>query len=158
MSLCALNDVWSHSKASGNSLLVLLAITDSGTDGNLYYPDLGEIDRKSRLKRREVKKILRELQKLGELVLSASILPATRLLRDKGQNQPVRDGVRRADRCDDNNDFCQVVVTAARAGLVTDRKTAHRMATFPDRMRSHSESLNVPFRVVWLSHRMRLNS
>jgi hypothetical protein len=69
MSLCALNDVWSHSRASGNSLLVLLAVADSGTDGNLYYPELRNLARKCRLKRREVKKILGELQKLGELVL-----------------------------------------------------------------------------------------
>lgn len=69
MSLCAFNDVWSHSRASGNSLLVLLAIADSGTDGNLHYPDLENLARKSRLKQREVKKILGELQKLGELVL-----------------------------------------------------------------------------------------
>jgi hypothetical protein len=52
----------------------------------------------------------------------ASVLPATRLLRDKRKSQPVRDGVRRADRCDDKTIFSQVVVTAACAGLVTDRK------------------------------------
>jgi hypothetical protein len=43
--------------------------------------------------------------------------------------------------------FSQVVVTAARAGLVTDRKTR--------RMRGESlfENMCVPFRVVWLSLR-----
>ena len=73
----------------------------------------------------------------------ASVMPVTRLLRAKWRSQPVRDGVRRADRCDDKNDFCQVVVTAAGAGLVTDRKIR--------RTRSELllENLNLPFRVVW---------
>jgi hypothetical protein len=43
--------------------------------------------------------------------------------------------------------FSQVVVTAVRAGLVTDRTTRRK------RDESLLESLNVLFRVVWLSLR-----
>lgn len=69
MSVRVLSDVWNHSKATGGDLLVLLAIADFADDKGLAWPAVETIAKKARMTDRNVRKILRRLEKSGDLVV-----------------------------------------------------------------------------------------
>lgn len=60
--------VWKHSQASGNDLLVLLAIADCANDeGENAYPKIDTVAAKTKLSRRTVQRAIQSLLELGEL-------------------------------------------------------------------------------------------
>ena len=68
MSIKAMSRVWDQSKATGNELIVLLAIADhADDDGCNAYPGLQTLARKARIGERETRYCLRKLEELGEL-------------------------------------------------------------------------------------------
>ena len=99
MSLKALTRVWSDSQAKGGDLLVLLAIADEANDDGLANPSTAAIAKKSRLDRRQVRRIIRRLEKFGELrtlkssggwnVRNKYFLPPVVLPRKKGKKAEV---------------------------------------------------------------------
>lgn len=70
MSISVMADVWANSKSKGSSLLVLLAIADHAQDKTRdAWPSVEYLAKKSRLSVRSVQYIIRQLEKLGELVV-----------------------------------------------------------------------------------------
>jgi hypothetical protein len=70
MSVQASTWVWDHSRATGNTLLVLLAIADHASkDGRDAWPGQQRIAAKWRLSVRTVRRCIEELVELEELVL-----------------------------------------------------------------------------------------
>ena len=62
--------VWENSKASGNDLLVLLAIADEANDeGKNAFPSVRRIARKARCHTETVSECTKRLEALGELVV-----------------------------------------------------------------------------------------
>ena len=62
-----MNTVWQSSRASGNALLVLLAIADNANDAGTAWPSVDTIARKARCSERRAQRHLRRLEALGEL-------------------------------------------------------------------------------------------
>jgi hypothetical protein len=64
--------VWEHSKASGNTLIVLLKIADNCDDaGNNAWPSIASLARYCRCSPSTVKRCVRELVELGELAVTS---------------------------------------------------------------------------------------
>ena len=69
MSLRATSAVWARSKAAGNDLLVLLALADYvGRDDDYCWPSQESLAEKTRLSLSTVRRCVRSLEKLGEIV------------------------------------------------------------------------------------------
>jgi hypothetical protein len=65
--------VWNNGYAKGSELLVLLAIADEAKDdGCLYRVPMHHLATKTRLTRRQVQRILRQLETSGELLIRQS--------------------------------------------------------------------------------------
>jgi hypothetical protein len=64
--------VWDCSKASGNELLVLLALADRSSDEGICWPAIPTLARKARIGDRSVRRILRKLVESGDLVIQQS--------------------------------------------------------------------------------------
>jgi hypothetical protein len=71
MSISVMSKVWSSSKASHGSLLVLLAIADFANDEGEAYPSIATLQRKARLSERAAQNAIKELQEIGELSIRA---------------------------------------------------------------------------------------
>ena len=70
MSVKAISAVWDYSAASGNALLLLLAIADSADhDGTNAWPSVATLAKKTRLSDRTVQRRVRDLVTLGELAV-----------------------------------------------------------------------------------------
>jgi len=70
VSVKAISAVWDYSAASGNALLLLLAIADSADhDGTNAWPSQGTLATKTRLSRRTVQRKIGDLVTLGELAV-----------------------------------------------------------------------------------------
>lgn len=67
MSIKVMSAVWEHSQQSGGALLVLLALADFANDDGHCYPSVGTLADKSRMSRRNVQYILRDLEAAGEI-------------------------------------------------------------------------------------------
>src|SRR5262249_26278222 len=69
MSFRAVGNVWNRSKKRGTHLLVLLAIADWENDdqGGVAYPAIPTLAKKTRLSERQLQRILRDLERSGEL-------------------------------------------------------------------------------------------
>ena len=68
MSVQILNDVWFHSRATGNDRLVLLVLADHGNDERLAWPGVKLIARKcGGIEDRTVQRCLRRLVEMGEI-------------------------------------------------------------------------------------------
>jgi hypothetical protein len=67
MSLDALNAVWMHSEQKGSHLLVLLAVADNADDDGFAFPSYDHIAAKTRLGKRTVQNIVRDLLTTDEL-------------------------------------------------------------------------------------------
>jgi len=67
MSVKAISHVWEHSKQSGTKLLLLLALADHADDKGVCWPGIDRLARKTRQSRRNVTRLLAELQKSGEI-------------------------------------------------------------------------------------------
>jgi len=68
VSVHATSAVWKWSQASGNALLVLLAIADwAEDDGSNAYPHIRTLAAKCRLSERTVERTITKLEALGEL-------------------------------------------------------------------------------------------
>lgn len=61
--------VWINSPSKGGRLLVLLALADRANDDGICWPGITELARKSRLSDRQVERVLKGLEKDGELEL-----------------------------------------------------------------------------------------
>ena len=59
--------VWDFSRAQGGTLLVLLALADEARDNGRCYPSIDRIAHKSRMSARQVQRVLRILQDMGEI-------------------------------------------------------------------------------------------
>ena len=68
MSVEAVQAVWRHAEASGGDLNVLLALANRADEHGVCWPEVEELVRKSRLKRRGVQYALRRLEASGQLV------------------------------------------------------------------------------------------
>ena len=62
-----MSHVWRESKTQGGELLVLLAIADRADDSGIAWPRIAELSAKSRLSPRQVYRIIKILEDLGEL-------------------------------------------------------------------------------------------
>lgn len=67
MSVRVLSEVWDRSNGGGGELLVLLAIADHANDQGYCYPSIEYLAAKSRLKKRQVIRVLDELIEHGEI-------------------------------------------------------------------------------------------
>lgn len=67
MSLKRMSAVWDESKASGSTLLLLLAIADNASDDGLAWPGIETLVKRSRLGKRAVIKQLKHIEGTGEL-------------------------------------------------------------------------------------------
>lgn len=67
MSLKRMSAVWDESKASGSTLLLLLAIADNASDDGLAWPGIETLVKRSRLGKRAVIKQLKRIEDMGEL-------------------------------------------------------------------------------------------
>jgi Helix-turn-helix domain len=67
MSLRMMTLVWEKSNQKGSELLLLLAIADNANDQGIAYPSTKTLAKKTRLDRRHVKKLIRALERTGEL-------------------------------------------------------------------------------------------
>lgn len=67
MSIRVMNNVWESSKATGSTLLVLLAIADFADDDGQAYPGVSRLAKKARISERTVQRACSELGRLGEL-------------------------------------------------------------------------------------------
>jgi Helix-turn-helix domain len=73
MSIKVMTQVWEFSMASGNDLMVLLAIADNTMDDTgTAYPSISTLSDKARISESTVKRSLKSLIKLGELVIVMS--------------------------------------------------------------------------------------
>lgn len=69
MSVKASAAVWETSKTKGGQLLVLLALANRANDAGMCCPGLEEISIKSRLSIRQVRRYIRHLEAIGELIV-----------------------------------------------------------------------------------------
>lgn len=69
MSVRVMSYVWELSQAKGSQLLLLLAIADYAGDDGLAWPGLETLAHKSRLSKRQVIRIVQELENMGELYI-----------------------------------------------------------------------------------------
>jgi hypothetical protein len=60
---------WDYSKASGNELLVLLALADIADDNGECWPSIAHLAKKCRVSSRTVQRSIRALEELGEVVV-----------------------------------------------------------------------------------------
>lgn len=67
--------VWDKSNHKGSELLLMLAIADNANDQGLAYPSMKTLARKTRLDRRHVKRLVRVVEKSGELKVSIGTGP-----------------------------------------------------------------------------------
>ena len=67
MSIAVMTRVWSLSKATEGSLLVLLAIADFADDEGRAWPSVGALGKKARLSERQTRYVLRKLETSGEI-------------------------------------------------------------------------------------------
>jgi hypothetical protein len=65
MSLKVMTDVWEHSELAGSSLLVMLALADRANDHGYSWPGMADLIQKSRLSKRQVQRILQQLEADG---------------------------------------------------------------------------------------------
>lgn len=75
MSIFVTSKAWMDSAASGSTLLVLLAICDFADDKGVAFPSVKTLAKKARLSERTTQYALRELIKLGELVIERGAGP-----------------------------------------------------------------------------------
>jgi len=68
MSIDIMSEIWKHSKHNGSALLCLLAIGDRANDDGGAFPGIAELAQKSRVKERQVYKLIDNLCNSGELV------------------------------------------------------------------------------------------
>lgn len=67
MSIHIMSDVWRNSPSSGGRLLVLLALADRANDEGICWPGVKELSNKARLGPRQVERVLKELERDGEI-------------------------------------------------------------------------------------------
>jgi hypothetical protein len=68
MSVRVMADVWSHSTATGTTLLVQLALADHAEDDKRScFPSIGHVARKCRVSESTARRHIHELEKLGEV-------------------------------------------------------------------------------------------
>jgi len=67
MSIRLMTQVWEKSKATGSALLVLLALADNANDESYCWPSLNTISKKSRVNKRQVIRIIKDLETMGEI-------------------------------------------------------------------------------------------
>ena len=75
MSVIASAAVWTKSKAQGNTRLVALALADCAKDNGWCWPGIDYIAKKCLISRRAVSERLRELERLGELMIEMNAGP-----------------------------------------------------------------------------------
>lgn len=75
MSIKAMTDVWEHSKQKGNGLLLLLAIADFANDELKCFPSIDRLAFKTRMSRRNVQTLVREMVEQGEIVIHENAGP-----------------------------------------------------------------------------------
>jgi len=68
MSIHVMSMVWKRSRQKGGELLVLLALADYANDDGYCWPSIKTLSERSRLLDRSVRRILRKLEKDGEIV------------------------------------------------------------------------------------------
>jgi len=66
-----MSHVWDNANASGGELLVLLALADHANDKGVCWPGVARVARKARMSERHVQRILRKLQRAGQLTMKA---------------------------------------------------------------------------------------
>ena len=67
MSIKATTRVWENSNQRGSDLLLLLALGDRSDDEGISWPGIAELSSKTRVDQRQVKRMLKNLEAVGEL-------------------------------------------------------------------------------------------
>ena len=67
MSIKVMSEVWEHSKAKGSAHHLLLAIADNANEQGIAWPSVRTLARKARLSERQIQRLIRSLQRTGEL-------------------------------------------------------------------------------------------
>ena len=67
VSIKTMGRAWDNSLAKGSALLVLLAIADNARDNGLAWPGIKSISKRSRLSKRQVIRIIEQLEKAEDL-------------------------------------------------------------------------------------------
>jgi len=75
MSISAMTQVWEHSKVKGTELLLLLALADYANDKGIAWPGIDSLAHRIRQSRRNVTRLLRNLEKRGELTIEVNAGP-----------------------------------------------------------------------------------
>ncbi len=70
MSIQCMTRVWAESKHKGSQLLLLLAIADNASDDGFAWPSVQTLAKKTRMSDRHTVRMLEDLEKSGELILS----------------------------------------------------------------------------------------
>ncbi len=75
MSIKAMSEVWEHSKQKGNGLLLLLAIADFANDELKCFPSVDRLAFKTRMSRRNVQTLVRQMAEEGEILIHENAGP-----------------------------------------------------------------------------------
>lgn len=70
-----MSEVWENSKQKGNGLLLLLAIADFANDDLKCYPSIDRLAFKTRMSRRNVQTLVRQMAEEGEIVIHENAGP-----------------------------------------------------------------------------------
>ena len=69
MSIRVINRVWEHAPSAGTALLLLLALADHANDDGICWPSVDTLAHKARTSERSVQRLLRDLEKDGEVYI-----------------------------------------------------------------------------------------
>jgi hypothetical protein len=75
MSMRMMTQVWERSEHKGSELLLMLAIADNANDQGIAYPSTKTLAKKTRLDHRHTRRLLRILERSGELTISIGTGP-----------------------------------------------------------------------------------
>src|SRR5262245_25446145 len=67
VSIKIMSDVWKHSKRKDGELLVMLALADFSNDQGESWPSLKNLAQKARLSKEQLCKVLKKLERAGEI-------------------------------------------------------------------------------------------
>lgn len=142
MSVHASSDVWRHSRQNGTRLLLLLAIADMANDDNQAYPGVKTLAARVRCSERQVRVMLGDLEKAGELRIAhrktdgcdvnMSNLYTVLVTKEWAEKQPPREKRKARNPDGINRKSNDMLLSIAGGGSAMDSMTGmHSIASDP---------------------------